>query len=227
MRISKPLLLLWAVACISIHAFSQNAINSQTTNDDDVAGRNQTLATYVVGSITKPSAGQFDNLSVKSWQTNGTGWGRSAEYRRRIGGRNYGGILFSDTPTSATLYQPRQRPYTSWSIRRYEFDILFTHEFAPVLHRVVPYVTSGAGAIALNGGLESGWDRQAALVAGAGADVRLSRLITLRGGVTMDSLKASTYSDRYYRSTNTIMVEPRIGLVWSFGYPHPQLRPSP
>jgi hypothetical protein len=37
----------------------------------------------------------------------------------------------------------------------------------------------------------------------------------------MDSFKASTYSDRTYRSTGTIMVEPRIGLVWGFGLPHP------
>jgi hypothetical protein len=90
---------------------------------------------------------------------------------------------------------------------------------------VVPYVTSGAGAVALNGGstgTHSGWDRQAALVGGAGSDVRLSRLITLRAGFTMDSLKASTYSDPSYRSTATIMVEPRIGLVWGFGLPHPR-----
>ena len=91
-------------------------------------------------------------------------------------------------------------------------------------HRVVPYFTSGAGAIALNGsstGIHSGWDRQAALVGGAGSDVRLSRLITLRAGFTMDAFKASTYSDRNYRSTGTVMVEPRVGLVLGFGAPHP------
>jgi hypothetical protein len=264
MHISKPLLLLWAVACIAIHAFGQNAIdgqtinlgeaaasnqtlaaviddqtinnretvgsnqtlaaviNGQTTNDREAASSNQTFATYIAGSITKPSPGQ-SIYGVKSWQTNGTGWGTSAEYRMKIRGRNYGGILFSDTPTNSTLYVPRQEPF-SWPIRRYEFDVLWTHEFAPVRHRVVPYVTSGAGAIALNGGstgTHSGWDGQAALVGGAGSDVRLSRLITLRAGFTMDSFKASTYSDPAYRSTGTIMVEPRIGLVWGFGLPHP------
>jgi hypothetical protein len=262
MHISKPLLLLWAVACIAIHAFGQNAIDGQTinlgedaasnrtlaavidaqtinnretvgsnqtlaavinghtTNDREAASSNQTLATYLVGSITKPSPGQ-SIYGVKSWQTNGTGWGTSAEYRMKIRGRNYGGILFSDTPTNATFYVLTQEGF-SWPIRRYEFDVLWTHEFASVRHRVVPYVTSGAGAIALNGGsTESGWDRQAALVGGAGSDVRLSRRITLRAGFTMDSFKASTYSDPTYRSTGTIMVEPRIGLVWGFGLPHP------
>ena len=220
MHISMRLLLLWAVVCIAIHAFGQNAINGQTTNDREAAGCNQTLVTYITGSITKPSPGQ-SIYGVKAWQTNGTGWGTSAEYRMKIRGRNYGGILFSDTPTNSTLYLPG--PF-SWPIRRYEFDVLWTHEFAPVRHRVVPYVTAGAGAIALNGGstgIHSGWDRQAALVGGAGSDVRLSRLITLRAGFTMDSFKASTYSDRTYRSTGTIMVEPRIGLVWGFGLPHP------
>ena len=219
MRISKPLLLLWAVASIAIHAFGQNAINGQTINDREAASSNQTLATYITGSITKPSPGQTI-YGLKLWQTNGTGWGKSAEYRRKIRGRNYGGILFSDTPTNSTLYVSGQE-LSFWPIHRYEFDVLWTHEFAPVRHRVVPYVTSGAGAIALDGGsTESGWDRQAALVGGAGSDVRLSRLITLRAGFTMDSFKASTYSDRHYRSTDTVMVEPRIGLVWDFGLPH-------
>ena len=222
MHISKRLLLLWAVASIAIHAFGQNAINGQTINDREAAGSNQTLATYITGSITKPSPGQTI-YGLKLWQTNGTGWGKSAEYRRKIRGRNYGGILFSDTPTNSTLYWPRQGSIT-WPIRRYEFDVLWTHEFAPVRHRVVPYVMAGAGAIVLNGGstgTHSGWDRQAAFVGGAGGDVHLSRLITLRAGFTMDSLKASTYSDRTYRSTGTVMVEPRIGLVWGFGLPHP------
>jgi len=223
MHISMRLLLLWAAACIAIHAFGQNAIDGQSTNLGEAANSNQTLATYISGSITKPSSSQFNSLSFKSWQTNGTGWGKSAEYRMKIRGRNYGGILFSDTPTNSTLYVPGQEPLT-WPIRRFEFDVLWTHEFAPVHRRVVPYVTSGAGAIALNGGstgTHSGWDRQAALVGGAGSDVRLSRLITLRAGFTMDLFKASTYSDRSYRSTGTIMVEPRIGLVWGFELPHP------
>ena len=222
MHISLRLLLLWAVACIAIHAFGQNAIDGQTTNDREAADSHQTLATYIAGSITKPSPGQSIS-GVKSWQTNDTGWGTSAEYRMKIRGRNYGGILFSDTPTNATFHLPIGEGF-SWPICRYEFDVLWTHEFAPVRHRVVPYVTSGAGAIALDGGsagIHSGWDRQAALVGGAGSDVRLSRRTTLRAGFTMDSFKASTYSDRNYRSTSTIMVEPRIGLVWGFGLPHP------
>ena len=222
MHISMRLLLLGAVACIAIHAFGQNAVDGQTINHGEAASSNQTLATYLAGSITKPSPGQSIS-GVKLGQTNGTGWGKSAEYRRKIRGRNYGGILFSDTPTNSTLYVPGQERY-SWPIQRYEFDVLWTHEFAPVRRRVVPYVTSGAGAIALNGGstgIHSGLDRQAALVGGAGSDVRLSRRITLRAGFTMDSFKASTYSDRTYHSTGTVMVEPRIGLVWGFGLPHP------
>ena len=225
MRITKPLLLLWAVACFAIHAFGQSAIDGQTTNDHQTAGSNQTLATYIAGSITRRSPGQFDDYRGKIWQTNGTGWGRSAEYRRKIRGRNYGGILFSDTPTNGTLYTPNKEPYASWPIRRYEFDVVWTHEFAPLRNRVVPYVTSGAGAIALNGGSGSngsGWDRQAALVGGAGSDVHLARLITVRAGVTIDSFKASTYGDPTYRGAGTIMVEPRIGLVWGFGMPHPR-----
>jgi hypothetical protein len=221
MRLSKPLLLSWILVCLASHAPGQNVVNSRTPNESEPARSSQTLAVYVVGAITRPSSGQFSN-GEKITQTNGTGWGRSAEYRTRIRGRNYGGILFSDTPTNSTLYFSGLKPFT-WPIRRYEFDLLLTHEFAPVLHRMVPYVTSGVGAIALNGGsTESGWDRQAALVVGGGGDLQLSRAIILRAGFTVDGLKASTYSDQTYRSTPTIMVAPRIGLVWNFGLPSSQ-----
>jgi hypothetical protein len=244
MRLCKPSLLLWAVGCISIHAFGQNAIDGQTVALDDStlrqtfvvddqtthervsAGSDETLATYVTGAITKPSSGQFNYIAATFRQSNGTGWGRGAEYRRRIHGRNYGGILFSDTPTNGTLDVRSQHWFISWPAHRYEFDILWTHEFSPVRHRLVPYVNAGAGAIAFNGGSGasgSGWDRQGALVGGGGGDVHLSRLITLRAGVTLDSFKASTYSDPTYRSNETVMVEPRIGLVWGFGLPHPQV----
>ena len=212
--------MLWAAAC-AMYASGQNAIDSQNVNSDAAAG-GQTITNYILGSMTKPSPGLFVH-GPNIRQTNGTGWGGSTEYRRKIHGRNYGGILFSDTPTNSSLYLPMHQQLT-WRIRRYECDVLLTHEFTPLHHRVIPYVTMGAGAIALDGGsteTHSGWDRQAAVVGGGGGDVHLSRLITLRAGLTMDAFKASTYSDPNYRSTDTIMVQPRIGLVWGFGVPHP------
>jgi hypothetical protein len=221
MLVSKRLLLLCSVALFAISSFGQNVIDGKTTNNREAPSNNQTLAAYAAVSITKPSPGEFAYaIKEKAWQTNGTGWGRSAEYRMKIRGGNYGGILYSDTPTNATLYVSGQKPF-SWPIRRYEFDVLWTYQFAHVRHRAVPYVTSGAGGIALNGGsTESGWDREAAFVVGAGSDVRLWRFITMRAGFTMDSFKASTYSDQRYRSTGTVMVEPRIGFVWGLGVPH-------
>jgi len=180
------------------------------------------LATYITAAITKPSPGQFNYLNEKVWQSSGTGWGKAAEYRMKIRGNNYGGLLFSDTPTNGTLYVPGQKPF-SWPVRRYEFDMLWTHEFEPLWRRAAPYVTSGAGAIALNGGpTESGWDKQGALVTGAGSDIRLARFVTMRVGFTLDWLKASTYSDRTYRASGTVMAEPRIGFVWGLGMPRPR-----
>jgi hypothetical protein len=220
MRIFRALLLLWAVVALAIHAFGKDAIESPATEAPKTVGANQTIAGFFTAAITKPSPGRFNyGIPMNAWQTNGTGWGRSAEYRKKIWRRNFIGVLFSDTPTNATLYVPRQKPFT-WPIRRYEFDVLMTHEFAQLRHRVVPYLASGAGAIALNGHAdESGWDKQAALVAGAGSDVRLWRAITLRAGFTVDGFKASTYSDQRYSGSYTVMVEPRIGFVYDFGFP--------
>jgi hypothetical protein len=221
---TKPLLLFCAIAGIAFQAFGESAIERQIVKIPEAAGSNQTFAAYATVSITKPSPGQYDYASVlKDWQTNGTGWGTSAEYRRKIRRKNYGGILYSDTPTNSTLYESGQKPF-SWPIHRSEFDLLLTHEFAPVHHRIIPYVTSGAGVMVFDGNLgsiTSGWNAQAAFVAGAGSDVRLSRLIVMRAGFTVDMFKASTYSDVFYHSTATVMVEPRIGFVWAFGLPHP------
>lgn len=224
MRISRALLLLWAVLPLATCAFGKDAVTSQSIIETPhTVGTNQTLAAFVTGAITRPSPGVFNYpIPMRASQTNGTGWGRSAEYRKGIWGRNFAGLLYSETPTNATLYVPRQKPFT-WPISRYEFDMLFTHEFAPIHRRLTPYITSGAGAIALNGHpSESGWDGQWALVGGTGGDIRLSRFVTLRAGFTVDGLKASTYSDRSYRSRYTVMVEPRIGFVWAFGLPHPR-----
>lgn len=222
MRAFRLLLFLSGIAGLAISACGQSDVTGQTVMGPEPLVTNQNLAVYTTAAITKPSPGQFSYYSFRAWQTNGTGWGRSAEYRMRIRGRNFGGMLFSDTPTNATLYLPGSKPFT-WSIRRYEFDALWTHEFAQVRRRAVPYITSGAGAIVLDGGAsESGLDRQAALVAGAGSDLMLTRRITMRLGFTVDALKASTYSDRHYRASDTVMVEPRIGFVWGFGMPHPR-----
>lgn len=222
MRISHALLLLWVAVALGTCALGEDAITAQTADAPKRVAANQTLAAFVSASITKPSPGIFKyGIPMPAWQTNGTGWGRSVEYRKRIWGGNFGGLLYSETPTNATLYTPRQKPFT-WPMHRYEFDVLLTHEFAPIRNRLVPYLAGGAGAIALNGhSNESGWDAQSALVAGAGSDIRLTRLIILRVGFTVDGFKASTYSDRAYRSAYTVMVEPRIGFVWDFGFPRP------
>jgi hypothetical protein len=201
MRIARALLPLWAIVAFATHALAKDAIIGQTPEAPLTAGANQTLAGFVTSAITKPSPGVFNYpIPMRAWQTNGTGWGHSVEYRKKIRGRNFGGLLFSDTPTNATLYVARQKPYT-WAVRRYEFDVLLTHEFAARRRRVIPYLAGGVGAIALNGHAnESGWDGQAAMVAGAGSDIRLWRTITMRAGFTVDWLKASTYSDRRYSS---------------------------
>lgn len=181
-----------------------------------------TVATYLTGAITKPSPGRFSYWPQRQiWQTNGTGWGHAAEYRMRVRRENYVGLLFSDTPTNATLYIAGMKP-SSWFIHRYEFDFLWTRQFVWLHGRALPYVSGGTGAILLNGHKDSGWDGQGAIVGGAGTDAKLFRMITLRAGFTVDSLKASTYSDHYYRASQTLMVEPRIGLVWNLGMPHPQ-----
>ncbi len=184
--------------------------------------RNQ-LAAFTVADFTRPSPGQFVsgwNAGTKITQTSRAGVGQSLEYRYALLANSSVGLLYSRTPTDSKLIVPSSSP-DIWPITRNEFDLLFTHRTKPLEHGIFsPYGSAGAGAIVLDGGKsESGLDGQFAWVAGGGADFRISRRISLRIGLTADILRASTYSDPTYRSSWTVMAEPKIGFVLPITWP--------
>jgi opacity protein-like surface antigen len=179
--------------------------------------------------FTRASPGEFVagwNAGTSIVQSSRAGLGESLEYRHLLWGSNSAGLLYSRTPTDSELHVPQsalipQRYVDSWSITRNEFDLLFTHQLKwEARGRISPYGAAGAGGIMLNGGKsESGFDKQFAYVAGGGADIKIPFRIRLRLGMTTDILKASTYGDVTYRSSWTMMAEPRIGFVIPLGMP--------
>jgi hypothetical protein len=179
------------------------------------------LATSAVASFTRPSPGEFVsgwNAGTRITQASRAGVGQSLEYRYFLRGNSSAGLLYSRTPTDSKLIVPGS-PLNIWPLSRNEFDLLFTRRLRPLAHGILlPYGAAGGGAIVLNGGAsESGLDRQAAFVAAGGGDIRVSRQLRLRIGLTADILKASTYSDPTYRSSWTVMAQPKVGFVLPWG----------
>lgn len=191
------------------------------------AERNE-VAAYAVADFTRTSPGKFVagwNAGTTITQGASARVGESFEYRLALPRSSSVGLLYSRTPTNAKLFVPQselipQRYVVSWPVTRNEFDLLYTYRLKPHLHGVLsPYVTGGGGAILLDGKAASGLDKQGAFVFGGGGDIRIAYRLRLRAGLTTDILKASTYSDRAYRSSWTTVAEPRIGIVVPLGSP--------
>lgn len=191
------------------------------------AGRNE-VAAYTVADFSRASTGEFVagwNAGTTITQGSSARIGESFEYRFALPRNNSVGLLYTCTPTNAKLFVPRselipQRYVVSWPVTRNEFDLLFTRRLKPHLRGILsPYVAGGGGAILLDGKAASGLDKQGAFVFGGGGDIRIASRLRLRIGLTTDILKASTYSDRAYRSSWTTVAEPRIGLVVPLGSP--------
>lgn len=112
MHAFKPLLLLFSVVFVAMHALGQNLVNGQNPNNREPLSSNQTLAAYATASITKPSPGQFDYATkIKAWQTNGTGWGRSARISDEDPGRElrWGSLLRYSDKRDALCARPEAR----------------------------------------------------------------------------------------------------------------------
>jgi hypothetical protein len=180
------------------------------------------VAAFAIADFTRQSPGEFVsgwNAGTKIVQSSRAGIGQSLEYRRSLWGNNSAGLSYARTPTDSKLILP-QNSYDIWPITRNEFDLLYTRRLKPLGRGwLSPYGAAGAGAILLNGKSESGLDRQFAYVVGGGGDIKIPYRLRLRIGMTMDILKASTYSDTTYRSSWTTIVEPRIGFVVPLGMP--------
>lgn len=168
-----------------------------------------------VGANISPTGGQGN-------QSSRAAAGLSVEYSQWWG-NNAMSIGYTISPTDSKIiynyaFNDQRGHYgfkDQWAITRNELDLLWIRRLRS--GRVEPFIQAGFGAIVLNGGIASGLDRQFALVAGVGADLRISSHLAFRYGVNLDFLRASNFSDTNYKGGRTFIVEPKFGLVWGFG----------
>lgn len=201
---------LWAVAnCIAVPA------------------QIKSFGVFIGGQYTRPSPGLFPaaNLHIQQ-KMPATGPSRVAEFCRDIGS-NIGCLQYIVTPTESTLMTPTGS--VAWPVADNNFNLTLHFPLRPLAGmRFLPWLTLGAGAIALNGGktsrdqpgaIGSGWNGQGDILAGAGFDRRLRPSLGLRLDVAIIGLKQSGFSDVTYRSAYTAKVQIALGTVYYWGTP--------
>ncbi|MFZ0746300.1 MAG: hypothetical protein WAM85_17965 [Terracidiphilus sp.] len=174
------------------------------------------------GNLTKPSTGVFNSGTTIRQSSRGAA-GIGVGYERWWG--NFGaGVQYTQTPTDSKLSTLTGRVLTAWPIERYEFAVLAEKKFLAA-RRVSPYVGAGPMGTALWGGSASdkqpggcsGGDEQIGLAFASGIKLDVSPRLSIRSGVVLDFIKASTFGDQTYRASHTLMVEPQgVGLMWRF-----------
>lgn len=173
------------------------------------------IGIFAENYFTQRSSGHFvSGYSIS--QTMLPGYGGAVEFRRWIGKNDAGSLLFSGTPSASRLYLPNKTS-SAWPVKRYEFDLLWSHSLKSNGGMPWSFIEAGAGAIALDGGNDasggSGWDRQWPIVVGIGMQCRASRNLSFRFEALIDIMKASTFSDQTYQSSWTFATRPIAGIV--------------
>lgn len=210
--LSIPKIIALVLVASSVMCSAQNA-RVPIEHDISVVG---------MGNITTPSLGVFSNYGV-IWQGNqsSAGIGAYSENWKRNNGLVAGG---SYTRTNSTLYNLQMHPEGSWALDRYKLDVVYEHRFR-VTKVLQPYLGLGTYGVILWGGPapahsgvnHSGLDGWAGLIVPGGVNFVLSRRMYLKAGLFVDIGKASTYGDTTYTSSQTIMYEPQLGLIFKLG----------
>lgn len=175
------------------------------------------LSTLASANFTTSSLGEFNNMTViRQSSRNSVGVAGGFEYWKR--GNGFIGE-FSWTPTSgARLYSLSKTLLVEWPIQRYKIDYLYNHRFL-AKKTFQPYLGVGGSQVVLWGGSCgqncSGWDSWGVLVVSGGAKIRMTPRTSLKGGLLIDVGKASTYGDKSYQSSQNLMFEPQLGVVWT------------
>jgi hypothetical protein len=195
--------------------------NNGTTIRQTTAAQNDFFL-MGTGNLTKPSIGVFDSgYAIRQSSRGAAGFG--VGYERWWG--NFGaGVLYTQTSTNSKLSSLKGTVLDIWPIKRYEFAVLAEERFRAT-RRVSPYIGAGPMGIALWGGNASdkqpggcsGGDGQIGVALASGINLAVSPRLSIRSGVVVDFIKASTFSDQTYRASSTFMVEPQgVGLMWRF-----------
>lgn len=171
-----------------------------------------------VADFTNPSTGEFGSGplveqigSFTERQTSRGAAGLSVEYRHWWG-KNGGTLTYAITPTDSKLVSSQTGRF-QWGLTRNEFALGWAREFHSQ-SKVSGFVETGVGEFLLNGA--SGFDHQFEVIIQSGSEARLSSNVSLRLGCALHLFRASNFSDDTYLGGRTFMIQPQIGIVWTF-----------
>jgi len=168
------------------------------------------LANYASPSVGEFTSGWCTGCRESEALRNSAGLG--VEYRRWWG-KNGASLSYSVGPADSTING--QAGWVHWPVVRSELALAWVRQFRWE-SRSPLYLKVGGGSFLLHGTL-TGFDRQPEILAEAGTDTRVWSHLLLRSGFSVHLFRATGFGDPTYSGARTYMLEPKVGLVWTFG----------
>jgi len=171
----------------------------------------------IMGSLqnTHDSAG-FGYGTVEN-QSSRPSLGGGVEYRMAWGNNGISAVYHLGI-TDAKFTS--QYGIVQWGFLRQEINGGYVRTWRRGESPVTSYAKAGAGVFVTGDGVfageHSGLDHQFEIVTEGGTEVRLRQGLSLRSGCAFHFFRAPNFSDPQYRGGRTVMVEPRLGIVWSW-----------
>jgi len=175
------------------------------------------IAVLGISQITRDSTGYGYGFFQR--QTSATAFGPSIEYR--LWWRS-NGISASYSAVASNANFICSAGETPSALKRHEFTVAYIHRWNR--GNRAPYAKIGGGGFITNGGWfrgalpgeRLGIDGRGLLTAEIGVDVKLRSRLSFRSGMAVDWFRAPDFSDVKYHAARTVMLEPKMGFVWSW-----------
>jgi hypothetical protein len=171
----------------------------------------------VVGSFqyTKDATG-FGYGLVEN-QSSRPSLGGGAEYRK-IWRANGISVAYNLATTDAKF--TAQGGKIQWGMLRHEINGGYVRTWHRNESPITSYAKVGAGVFITDGGWAPGGivglDHQFEIVTEVGTELKLPKGLALRSGCELHFFRAPNFSDSQYHGGRTVMVEPRMGIVWAW-----------
>jgi len=168
---------------------------------------------FAMGNFNPVSYISIQNTPHTVVSSNKSSLGGSAEYRRYLNWRNAIGISYAQNPSDGKLYWNGQNYI--WPLMRYETTIIAIQQLRDGAFR--PFLVEGVGVIVTNGYSNSGWSANfVPLVAGVGADYRISAHFDARVEMLYEDAKQGCYDGKACHDANGVVQNAKAGVVWRF-----------
>ena len=172
----------------------------------------QDLQVQMTAAVNQATLGQFvagalQGISFNQAAKAAAGYG--VQYRYWLGPDGAATLSYGWIPSSAKLCSGFLNFCQQWPITRHEFQVSYQRRLRSA------YVEGGIGEALLNGSHFSGFE----IITGGGFERQLGARMTLISGARLLFVRSPNFGDDTYHAGRGMILEPRVGLAWSWGQP--------